>query len=540
MNVSERIGSFIKKEFQVLLMGLLFLLYGFFIILNLSFKAIDGKRYFTIFDDFLITLRYSWNFAHGKGLVWNAGEHVEGITNLLWAVYASFLAFFSSKRMLPFLMQISAVILLILMCFVFSRLPQLYSKTKFKLEKVTGVFAFVIPFLYFPMFYWSVNGSEMALQSLLIVLAIYYLLLDIKQPKYFWVVLLALAYVTRPDTIVTAGILFAFHMLHIDWKNRTAIKRFLKHAGIFVGILLVVQLFRLAYYGSFVPNTYILRATGLSIIERISLNGIPYIASFVAEYKWLLALLVLSVVIKPTRYKLLLFAVIVFNFLYTIYIGGDPFSRWRFLVLYMPYVYFILLMDSIVLADYFLNIFNIKNKSEQFTKLLVIVFGVSISIVLIQGHVYIKEPKKDDVANINTAIYLNEILKKNASVGVFYAGAVPYYTDFYAIDFLGKSDRYIAQLPPDRSGAVSWYGLKSVPGHNKYDLEYSILNKKPTYIAGTKWGAQNITYEASEFYIKIPTRFKTETIDDKNTIILEKDSEKIKWELCPKPIAFEK
>lgn len=38
-----------------------------------SFVALDGRRYFALFDDAMISMRYAWNFAHEHGLVWNPG-----------------------------------------------------------------------------------------------------------------------------------------------------------------------------------------------------------------------------------------------------------------------------------------------------------------------------------------------------------------------------------------------------------------------------------------------------------------------------------
>ena len=37
-------------------------------------------------DDAFISFRYAENFARGAGLVWNAGERVEGYTNFLWTM----------------------------------------------------------------------------------------------------------------------------------------------------------------------------------------------------------------------------------------------------------------------------------------------------------------------------------------------------------------------------------------------------------------------------------------------------------------------
>ena len=65
------------------LFGLLvagFLVYAWRYILATSF-VIDGTRYYILFDDAMISMRYAYNLAHGNGLVWNIGERVQGFTN---------------------------------------------------------------------------------------------------------------------------------------------------------------------------------------------------------------------------------------------------------------------------------------------------------------------------------------------------------------------------------------------------------------------------------------------------------------------------
>src|SRR5438874_2259808 len=61
----------------------LFVLWSIAFVLHTSFIALDGRRYFCLFDDAMISMRYAWNLSHGLGLVWNVGEHVEGYSNLL-------------------------------------------------------------------------------------------------------------------------------------------------------------------------------------------------------------------------------------------------------------------------------------------------------------------------------------------------------------------------------------------------------------------------------------------------------------------------
>src|SRR5262245_542934 len=47
---------------------------------------VDGQAYYLIGDDAMISMRYAYNLAHGRGLVWNAGEYVQGYTNPGWTL----------------------------------------------------------------------------------------------------------------------------------------------------------------------------------------------------------------------------------------------------------------------------------------------------------------------------------------------------------------------------------------------------------------------------------------------------------------------
>ncbi len=119
-----------------------------------------------------------------------------------------------------------------------------------------------------------------------------------------------------------------------------------------------------------------------------------------------------------------------------------------------------------------------------------------------------KLPFEADAARDNTAIALalRDIALPGATVGVSWAGAIPYYSGLAAVDFFGKSDPRIAALSPDLSGRVSWNGMKSVPGHNKYDLRYSIQERQPTYIQEYTWGRQNLRAWVADHYVSVQHR----------------------------------
>jgi hypothetical protein len=128
---------------------------------------------------------------------------------------------------------------------------------------------------------------------------------------------------------------------------------------------------------------------------------------------------------------------------------------------------------------------------------------------------------QDNQYFVNTALVIDQLTTRDASVGVLWAGSIPYYTGRKAIDFLGKSDRYIANLPPDMSGKISWDGMNSVPGHNKYDLNYSIKILRPTYVQRFAWGSQDLSQWAQTRYVEVEYSGMT--------VFLLKDSPAVIW-----------
>ena len=45
--------------------------------------------------------------------------------------------------------------------------------------------------------------------------------------------------------------------------------------------------------------------------------------------------------------------------------------------------------------------------------------------------------------------------------------------------------------------------MTSIPGHNKYDLNYSIKTLQPTYAQDLHWGSQDLTEWGSTHYVMV-------------------------------------
>jgi hypothetical protein len=221
---------------------------------------------------------------------------------------------------------------------------------------------------------------------------------------------------------------------------------------------------------------------------------------------------------------------------YQIYVGGDAFALWRMLSPSIPFIFILFICAIATFVSALFNVIKVKNYFIHYPNLLKqYVAEASIALLTLIGFLSINinylpwifsatfsDGTKGIALGINTAIVINELTTNDASLGVFHAGVVPYYTGRKAIDFLGKCDRYIARLPPDLSGKISWLGMNSVPGHNKYDLNYSIKTLQPTYVEMFSYGSQDLSEWASDKYVRV--QFPG------GKLFLLKDSPAVLWE----------
>jgi hypothetical protein len=126
--------------------------------------------------------------------------------------------------------------------------------------------------------------------------------------------------------------------------------------------------------------------------------------------------------------------------------------------------------------------------------------------------------------HVNHALVVDRFTTPEATVGAFAAGIVPYYSGRTGIDFLGKMDPRIARVYPNLSepteGLLGYKGLIYAPGHNKYDLEYSIKELRPTYAEGFAWGQQNYREWAQSEYVLVTYKgVRVNLLKDSNDVL---------------------
>jgi arabinofuranosyltransferase len=121
--------------------------------------------------------------------------------------------------------------------------------------------------------------------------------------------------------------------------------------GVFLGLVVTHLLFRRAYYGEWVPNTYYAKVGGSSWWAP----GLEYLAAFALEYAvylWI-PLLVAAVLYHRRRSTLLtpivVAAVVVPHAMYVASIGGDHFE-YRPLDVYLPLLFILVFFGAVELA----------------------------------------------------------------------------------------------------------------------------------------------------------------------------------------------
>jgi arabinofuranosyltransferase len=248
-------------------------------------------------DDIFITFRYISNLFAGNGLVYNAGEYVEGYTHPLWLL-----------MLIPFYpnLEIASQVLGLL-----SFAGLIYFLTR------SGWLAAALVVCNMEMRIWATGGLETMLFTFLVFLSVWATL-----EKKSWTGWILLAMIlTRPDGLLISGVILLF-----NWRY-------------YKPLLLLTPLLALRYYyyGDLLPNPYYAKSGGGSYFSQ----GFYYIWVYVSVY--VSTFLVLYGFRFTKRREIILPMVIIFVYLilFVARVGGD-FMYARFIIPVVPLIYFVI------------------------------------------------------------------------------------------------------------------------------------------------------------------------------------------------------
>ncbi|MFH1049827.1 MAG: hypothetical protein V1779_02725 [bacterium] len=511
---------------NILLIASIILLFAYSAIyIDLNSYEIEGTRYFSLFDDEMISMRYAENIANGNGPVWNPGtEPVEGFSNPLWVYLMAGVHLLPIvKAKISLIFQILGVVLLALNLFFIKRCSELLSGDDVLVVSVI----IIITSLYLPLNNWSIQGLEVSLITLLISWSLYLTLKNQNENKFsnWQLILPAIAIWVRMDSLLIYMVFFIFLFLFNRDKGKEILGTGLFVLLIFLGILIG---WRQYYFGEWLPNTYYLKMTGFPFFLRIY-KGFYVFVKFVLYMTPFVFALPFWFYFK-TKNNLLLLPISIFSImiLYSIYIGGDSWEWWlpanRFISTTMPVF--------IVLSILFLR-YLIALKAEKFGKPKQQLIFVCLSIVVflainfnsfeyLKGELLLEKTftEKDNRKQTLLALESKKILKEDAVATVVMAGTIPYFLERRCIDLLGKNDKTIARMQVSFNKYRSYIVYN--PGHEKWNYTYSIGKLKPDAVLQLWNNPISALPYLSEDYKAIKLAgFQ---------VFLKKDSKKILWE----------
>lgn len=403
------------------------------------------ERYFFLGDDSFISFRYAARLAEGDGLTWNAGERVEGYTNFLWVVaMATGISAGVAPEVLSVVLGIGSGLL------VLGTLVWLSWQAGAR-----GAWLWLAPAglaLSRTFAAWSTGGLETMAFAASVLLALVVFARRGATPASG--VLLACATLLRPDGAVFAVVCGLF-ALHDAWRGRD-MKRL---AAWLLPYVLVVGghlLWRRAYYGFWLPNTFYAKVSGVWWEQAQH-----YFGAFFSDYRLHLFLpLLLTVAFFGKRLHAVFAAAIALYSLFLAAVGGDVFE-FRLLVPLLPLAYWLLAESLRWIAG-----FGWKGALPA---------ALGAAALLTLTWLGTESPdarkKRHGIESIEDtrwyagyrirqgkglrALIDRGLLPRDLVLATGGAGALPYYTGWTTVDVLGLNDTYVAHLPIEKRGKVA-------------------------------------------------------------------------------------
>ena len=318
-----------------------------------SATTVSGRLSFTLFDDAMISMQYARNVVAGDGLVWIPGDDpVEGFTNPLWT------AVMAVVHLLPLgpsgtslVMVLLGAAILATTVFIVHRLTaRLVSRGPWALVAALGTATF------YPLVFWTLRGMEVGLAALVIAAACL-LVLAVVEPggpnrRLFALgAVMAVGVMTRHELVIPLGVIGLWAVLGTDPPRRLATAW--RVVALPALSLLVVQGFRLQYYGEWVPNTAVLKLGGIPLVDRLSRG--TWALGFTLSMQLLLLVILAGLALwggvhdERRRTSLRWMATVVLAEVgYHLWVGGDAWESFRFANRYLTSVAPILIVLATV------------------------------------------------------------------------------------------------------------------------------------------------------------------------------------------------
>lgn len=294
------------------------------------------------------------------------------------------------------------------------------------------------------------------------------------------------------DMVIPFAIVAAYN-LTVNRASRG--HHFVTAAILFLVAVAGQTIFRRLYYGDWLPNTYYLKLANCPVLDRLK-HGVYVLGSFLFGLNPLIpAIAIVGAFLVRDRRLMLLLALFVGQVAYSVWVGGDAWEHLgganRFIAVTMPC--FFLLLGAVLSRGW--ERWKARGVAAVPSATRSPLAWIIVIIILLQMNSYraltsleqfllLAQPVEmlENHGRVPVAVDLERCTTRGAVIAVPWAGVVPYFTHRRFVDLLGKSDRRIARLPvrPLNPNELLW--KQFIPGHMKWDYDYSILERRPDIV----------------------------------------------------------
>jgi hypothetical protein len=469
---------------------------------------------YLIVDDAFISFRYADHLAHGLGLVYNAGERVEGYSNWLWTVLLAVGA------RLGFDIVLLSIALALLAGLATTSLLWAWSARLFEDRRVAPddaegpdgkgapeglgtagatLLAALPPLLYAAnpsQARFVLSGMETLLFGFLLAAAAYLLLM--REAPLASGLVFALAAMTRPEGamywLVAAGLMLLPGAAGRLDPGADHAARWRRAGGLIAGFVVpfgTYFVWRYHYYGDLLPNTFYAKAAGFSW-HRIARGREALVQ--VAAWWSIYPVLVAAVAALPSLLRAgtpasgrrlaclrLAGAYVAFTVIYFVYVGGDflPFFGPRFFIPALPFALLLAAEGLGNLARWLSSSLARSLGARRAVEraavwagallLLANAFWFAFPSRYYDTHLAEQMERLEDLGRLIGATTPPDTVLADGEAGI-----VPYYSRRANIDMYGLADRHIGHMAPLAVGP-------KVTAHEKYDPRY-VLARRPDMV----------------------------------------------------------
>lgn len=438
-------------------------LWGGLYVHRTSFVSL-GERYFTLWDDAMISMRYARNLAEGHGLVWNAdGERVLGISNPGVALVMA------AVHLLPLPPSRTSLVVQVLGLALLAACMALSAWIAWRLfpdTRAVGVGAAGLTALGGALGIWILQGSDVGFVALWLLLCVALLASSPRWPPALFPVL-AVGFWIRIDMALFVAVFVAVSLLYPGPRMR----RLLGGAALLAALVGAGVGLCWLYYGDPLPNTYYLKATGAPRAQVLG-TGLRDLAGALPGLALPLALGAVATWRHRRQPAVVACAALFLAALgYNTWVGADwvPGITSRFVVPTFPLLWILVAAG----AAEALRMVGLAGRAHA-AALAAVVLGVGVSASPPPVRAEWFDPGAPTMYHsmsrqlVRFAQLLVAESGPETTICAGWAGIAPYFSGLPAIDPLGKSDRHIARLETASFAA----------GHSKRDWAY-VLGREP-------------------------------------------------------------